>query len=738
SSDGGTTWTVASVTGTTWSAVDAASHTANWTIETEVVDLAGNLGPLNSQVVTFDNTPPAVPSVPDLTAASDNGLSNTDNITSITTPTFVGTADVGSTVTLLDGTTAIGSVIADASGNWSIPVTTALAAGVHAISATATDVAGNTSQASAALSVTIVTAPAVPSTPDLIAASDSGRSNTDNITNINTPTFKGTATPGTTVTLLDGTTTIGTGAVSATGAWQITASTLLDGVHNISAIDTNTGGFASVASAALAVTIDTVVVPPSAPDMTAATDKGVSNTDNITNDNRPIFTGTAEAAAQVTLPDGTTVIGTARASATGTYTITASVLADGTHSISASQVDVAGNISTASAPLSVTIDTVAPGAPTTPVLSPTSDSGVLGDNITNNKTPTLTGTAEAGSTVTIFNGATKVGSGIAGLDGSWSIATSALANGVRTITAKAMDVAGNVSLASAALALTIDTTTATPSRPALAVGQDTGVSSTDNITNINDPSFTGTAEAGSTVTLFDGTQAIASGIAVGGTWNITAPVLTDGVHSITAKSVDVAGNVSAVSTARSVTIDTTAPGAPTVTGGSATALTGKGEAGDTMTVLNGATIIGTTTVGGAGNWSLSFIGGLLPQTLTASQTDKAGNAGPASGPILIGTAGNDTLTSTPGNDFMIGGAGADTYVFSGSFGNDIIAGFAAGGSAHDFIDFQGIAALASFASVQAHATQGSTGVVISDGAGDTVTLNNVTLTSLTAADFKFA
>ena len=60
--------------------------------------------PARHQVVTFDNTPPAAPSVPDLIATSDNGTSNTDNITSITTPTFTGTAEASSSVTLFDGT----------------------------------------------------------------------------------------------------------------------------------------------------------------------------------------------------------------------------------------------------------------------------------------------------------------------------------------------------------------------------------------------------------------------------------------------------------------------------------------------------------------------------------------------------------------------------------------------------------------------------------------------------------
>ena len=77
------------------------------------------------------------------------------------------------------------------------------------------------------------------------------------------------------------------------------------------------------------------------------------------------------------------------------------------------------------------------------------------------------------------------------------------------------------------------------------------------------------------------------------------------------------------------------------------------------------------------------------RTLTAVQTDVAGNVDPASGVAIIGTSGADTLTATVGNDLLIGGAGADTFVFNSVFGHDIIGDFAASGTGHDIIDFHG-------------------------------------------------
>lgn len=100
-----------------------------------------------------------------------------------------------------------------------------------------------------------------------------------------------------------------------------------------------------------------------------------------------------------------------------------------------------------------------------------------------------------------------------------------------------------------------------PSKPDLTDASDTGISSSDNITNINTPTFTGTAEPGSTVKLFsDGTQ-VGSGPAAAGTgaWQITATALLDGTRQITATATDAAGNVSAISSALPVLIDTLAP-----------------------------------------------------------------------------------------------------------------------------------------------------------------------------------
>ena len=412
-------------------------------------------------ITLVDTAAPAAPSVPDLLAASDSGISAIDNITSLTTPSFTGTAEANSKVTLFDGTTAVGTGKASAGGAWSITSTT-LAQGAHSITAKATDLSGNTGLASAALHVTIdTTAPAAPGKPDLAAASDSGSSNTDNITKVTTPVFTGTAEANSTVALFDGVTALGSGKASAAGAWSITSAALGEGTHTITAKATDLAGNVGVASGALSVTIDiSAPAAPSTPDLVAASDSGISSTDDITKVTTPVFSGTAEPNSAITLFNGAIVAGAAQADAAGHWTITSSAMVQGTHAMTAKAIDAAGNTGPASAVLSITIDTTAPLAPSAPDLATASDSGTSHtDNITDVTTPQFTGTAAANSLVTLFDGATAVGSGSASAAGAWSITSSVLAAGTHSVTATAADTAGNLSPASKALSITINPST---------------------------------------------------------------------------------------------------------------------------------------------------------------------------------------------------------------------------------------------------------------------------------------
>src|SRR5665811_1802088 len=134
-------------------------------------------------------------------------------------------------------------------------------------------------------------------------------------------------------------------------------------------------------------------------------DSGVVG-DGITTANVLTLTGAATASSTVNVYDGVTLLGTAVADASGAWSYTTGTLSNGSHSFTATDT-VSGTTSAASAALSVTVDTTAPVAPSITSFSP--DSGVVGDHITNVNTLTLTGTAEANSTVKVYDGATLLG-----------------------------------------------------------------------------------------------------------------------------------------------------------------------------------------------------------------------------------------------------------------------------------------------------------------------------------------
>ncbi len=153
-----------------------------------------------------------------------------------------------------------------------------------------------------------------------------------------------------------------------------------------------------------------------------------------------------------------------------------------------------------------------PGAPA--ITSFSTDSGVVGDHITNDSTLTLAGTAEAGSTVKVYDGATLLGSTGATSSGAWNYTTAALANGGHNLTATATNTAGNTGAASSAMGVTIDT--AAPVAPSIGSGV---------IVNSNKVALSGTAEAGSTVKVYEGATLLGSTAASGsGSWTYTTGV----------------------------------------------------------------------------------------------------------------------------------------------------------------------------------------------------------------------
>ena len=538
-----------------WSFTTAALTNGAHSLTATATDVAGNTGVASGALsVTIDTTAPATPTIASFSI--DSGTVG-DGITNDQTLTLTGAAEANSTVKVYDGATLLGSASANGSGAWSF-ITAALADGAHSFTATATDAAGNTSAATTTTtSSSIITSALTTSTTATVlnvtidgTAPVAPSIGSDVIVNTNEVALTGTAEANTTVKIYDGATLLGSVLADGSGAWAYTTAGLSNGTHNLIATATDAAGNTGATSTAVSVTMNTPI--PATPVISSfSTDSGALG-DHITNDSTLTLTGTADANATVKVYDGAALLGSVLADGSGAWIYTTAALADGTHSLTATDT-VAGITGAPSTALSVAIDTTAPVSPI--IASFSTDSGALGDHITNDNTPTLTGTAEANSTIKIYDGATVLGSVMADGTGAWSFTSAPLTDGNHNLTANSTDVAGNTGVASTALNLIVDTTT--PTAPSFGFfSPDTGTIG-DGITGANDLMLTGTAEANSTVKIYDGATLLGSAAVNGsGVWSLDSGVLANGSHSFTATTTDAAGNLSSGSSALNVTVDT--------------------------------------------------------------------------------------------------------------------------------------------------------------------------------------
>ncbi|MFT2186378.1 Ig-like domain-containing protein [Pseudomonas putida] len=564
-----------------WSITSSTLSTGAHTITAKQVDLAGNVSTAsNSFTYTLDDVGPTGMAL----SSSTVSVNNAGNGTTIATLT-------ATDATAISYGFAVGNGVIDAdnskftlSGNQLVAAQN-LAAGTYHLYLQATDAAGNA--AYEFFSIEVVDAPSVTAIERASGASSTvPASNTavaytvtfnQSVTGVDVSDFALTATgtaSGTIAAVSGGgnTYTVTLDQLSGDGTLRLDLNANGTGIQNGSATAINSGY-----TAGQIFTLDhTAPLPPSKPVMAVISDTGKSSSDSITNSPVPVFVGSAEPNATVLLydTDGTTVIGAGVADISGDWTILSGPLIPGSHTLTAKQTDAAGNVSAASSALTVVIDTSA-AAPTAPVLSSASDSGVLGDNLTNIATPTITGTAESNADITLYDtdGITVLGTTVSDNNGNWSIVSSPLSNGTHTLTVRQIDVAGNVSPASTSLALNVNNVPPpAPSLPVLSAASDSGAKGDGN-TTVAKPVITGTADANSIVTLYDtdGTTALGTAVADGtGNWSITSSTLSLGSHMLTAKQIDQAGNVSTASSPLALTISAvppvpTPPSPPTTT-----------------------------------------------------------------------------------------------------------------------------------------------------------------------------
>ncbi|QGR55844.1 Ig-like domain repeat protein [Salmonella enterica] len=596
-------------------------------IEVVAEDIAGNK--ISKEVSFTIDTIISDPSI-DLLDADDTGESAVDNITSVTKPRFVignVPADIDTVVIRINGISY--PVTANGNNLWEFQVPVALNDGVYEAVVVFSDIAGNTSETTLPFTIDTTTSVSVRMEP----ASDTGNSNSDNLTNKQNPKFEGTAEPNAklVITIVDDksgrevlkqTITVG-----ADGNWSVTPNILPDGMYTINVVATDVAG--NTAQTQERFTIDTVTIDPTI----RLSDPSIDDQHEATS-LRPEFKGFAEAFSTIMIQWDGKVVGSANANANGEWSWTPpSVLAPGSYVVSIVAKDKAGNESS-----QVDFPVVIPVIDVTPPtikLSEESDSGALGDFTTNNKTPTLVGSTLPNTIVSIYVDGVKVGEATADTAGRYTFQLPEMKDGHYVVQVGIVNPRDNSELRSTAVDVTIDTEVAE------LVWNISGMHEGGYINTVT-PELGGTSEPNSKITIFvNGVEKAIAYTTGAGHWGVVLPALgNDGNYELTFKVEDVAGNIREFGP-QNVILDTVISPLTVVlreaddsgkvgdwiTNKPHVTIDGTAEAGSTLTIRNPqGVVIATLVVGNDGRWSAELDLREGSNAFIVVSEDKAGNS----------------------------------------------------------------------------------------------------------------
>ncbi|EAV5372503.1 Ig-like domain repeat protein [Salmonella enterica] len=596
-------------------------------IEIVAEDIAGNK--ISKEVSFTIDTIVSDPSI-DLLDADDTGESAVDNITSVTKPRFVignVPADIDTVVIRINGVSY--PVTANGNNLWEFQVPVALNDGVYEAVVVFRDIAGNTSETKLPFTIDTTTSVSVRMEP----ASDTGNSNSDNLTNKQNPKFEGTAEPNAklVITIVDdksGREVLKQAiTVGADGNWSVTPNILPDGMYTINVVATDVAG--NTAQTQERFTIDTVTIDPTI----RLSEPSIDDQHEATS-LRPEFKGFAEAFSTIMIQWDGKVVGSANANANGEWSWTPpSVLAPGSYVVSIVAKDKAGNESS-----QVDFPVVIPVIDVTPPtikLSEESDSGALGDFTTNNKTPTLIGSTLPNTIVSIYVDGVKVGEATADTAGRYTFQLSEMKDGHYVVQVGIVNPRDNSELRSTAVDLTIDTEVAE------LVWNISGMHEGGYINTVT-PEIGGTSEPNSKITIFvNGVEKAIAYTTGAGHWGVVLPALgNDGNYELTFKVEDVAGNIREFGP-QNVILDTVISPLTVVlreaddsgkvgdwiTNKSHVTIDGTAEAGSTLTIRNPqGVVIATLVVGNDGRWSAELDLREGSNAFVVVSEDKAGNS----------------------------------------------------------------------------------------------------------------
>ena len=719
--EAGASWQYSTNGGSSWLAGTGASFfvtPGTYTtgkIRLRQSDIAGNTsGTAQLGTITVDTSAPTSTSA--ISAVNDNvgliqGNLAADAVSDDTTPTISGTISAalatGESLRIFNGTTLLGSAtVNNTAKTWSFtPTALPNTAGTpYAITARVVDAAGNLGTASTSFSFSLDTS--TPTTTAAITAVNDnvgliqGNLAASAVSDDDTPTISGTISAalatGETLRISNGATFLGLATVdNATLSWSYTPPLLSTSgtSYAITARVADAAGNLGTASASFSFSLDT-----SAPAVTAAITAVNDNVgliqgnlvaSAVSDDVSPTISGTISAALatgeSLRIFNGTTLLGSATVNNTAkTWSFTPTALPNtaGTpYAITARVADAAGNLGTASASFSFSLDTSAP-ATTAAITAVNDDLGLIkgnlaADALSDDVTPTISGTISAalatGETLRISNG--DIFLGLATVDNanlSWSYTPSlpSTSGTSYAITARVADAAGNLGAASASFSFSLDTSAPAVTAAITAVNDNLGLIqgnlAADAVSDDTTPTISGTISAalatGETLRIYNGESflGLATVDNANLSWSYTPPLpSTAGTsYAITARVADAAGNLGTASASFSFSLDTSAPTViaaitavndnvgliqgnlaasavgddttPTISGSISAALAN----GDSLRIYNGSTFLGLASVDNANlSWSytptLSSTAG-TSYAITARVADAAGNLGTAS------------------------------------------------------------------------------------------------------------
>ena len=478
----------------------------------------------------------------------------------------------------------------------------------------------------------------------------------------NTVTLNGTGETGTTITVFDNSTQLGTTVTNSSGMWTFTTGALANGSQSFTATQTDSAGGVSPVSSALDMTVNAPVnlvasgnfATGDFTDWTLGGDytngqifidtngeggstyaaglgsEGADGTLSQTIATTPGQTYTLSFWLQNEASEGNdfnatwngqTLLSLTNASAFG-YT-------EYSYTVTATSSTTTLEFSAANSPSQWDLDNISltpNGTSTTP---PPAAPVISSDTVSSSDAVTLKGTAPDGATVTVLDGGTALGTTTASSTGSWSFTTTDLQAGSYTFAATDTTSAGT-SAASSPFPVTVTSASSPPAAPV--IGSDT-VSSSDAVT------LKGTAPDGATVTVSDGTSLGTTTASSTGSWSFTTTALQAGSYTFTATDTTSAGT-SAASSPFGVTVAPSDPPPP---------------ASGANLVANGNFATGDFTdwtLGGNAIWQNSLPEIFIDTSAEGSSTYAAGmgSMGPSSS--SDGTL-SQTIATTPGQTYTL-------------------------------------------------------------------------------------